>query len=233
MTIHEIESLKYEEALKLALETAEIKGHQIVFVDLGEYFGYSALVFKDGMHIYYANDYALHHPMLAISESSKNALKEIYMETLSHKLYTDEELMEPVKTYNEYNEKRHFLVNYYIQRYEYISAFGIGEEAFKKIEEGMKKFPFYNPVSFCYVKDESIIKKQKEFSDFLDKSFQDLKENLDTFREMVARELANHEAGYTCDYEDGLAALGLRFENLSEAKKLIVKEELAKLMDAC
>lgn len=230
MTIHKIESLKYEEALKLASETAEIKGHQIVFVDLGEHFGYSALVFKDEMHIYFANDYALHHVSLA--EEGNEALRKYYESVMNNRLYTDEELMEPVKSYDEYNKKRHFLTNYYIQRYEYISIFGIGEEDEKRIKEGKKKFPFYNPVSYCYVKDESIIIKQKELASFLDKSFQSLKENLDTFREMIARELANHEAGYTCDYDDGLAALGLRFEDLSEAKKLIVKEELEKLMDA-
>lgn len=229
MTIHEIESFTYDEAMKHALEVKEIKGHQIIFANLGEDFGFSALVFKDKMHIYYANDYELHHRSFA--EQGNEVLRNYYENVLQNKLYTDNELFEEIKTYDEYSKKRFFLANYYIQRYEHISIFGIGEEDEKRIEKGKKIFKFYNPVSFCYVKDKSIVDKQQEYAKFLDASFQKLKNNLDTFREMVAKELANHEAGYTGEYEEGLAALGLRFKDLSYAKQCIVKEELLKLMD--
>lgn len=229
MTIYEIESLTYDEAVMRASEIKEIKGHQIVFTDLGEHFGYSALVFKDKMHIYYANDYELHHKNLA--EQGIKVLRDYYENVMKNKLYTDNELFEEIKTYDEYSKKRYFLANYYIQRYECISIFGIGEEDEKRIKKGKKNFKFYNPVSFCYVKDKSIVDKQQEYAKFLDASFQKLKDNLDTFREMIAKELTNHEAGYTGEYEEGLAALGLRFEDLSFAKQCIVKEELLKLMD--
>lgn len=230
MTISEIQNLSHEEAMKMALETAEIKGHQVIFTDLGEFFRFSALVFKDGKHVYYANDYALHHNRIA--EKGTEALKELYIEILSNKLFTDEELMEEIKTYQDYEMKRYFLINLHTQRYDYVSAFGIGEEAFKKIKESKKEYPFFNRVSYCYVNDENIIKEQEKIAVHLEKSFQELKNDMNVFREMVAKELANHEAGYTCDYEDALSALGLKFETLSEAKQSIVKEELVKLMNA-
>ena len=57
-TIKEIEALTQEQAAAMAEETAEIKEHTVYFVDFGGYFGYSALVYVDGMHIYHANEYA-------------------------------------------------------------------------------------------------------------------------------------------------------------------------------
>ena len=53
--INEIESLTWDQAQKLAMEIVKIKGHDVILADLGEYFGYSALVFKNGEHIYFAN----------------------------------------------------------------------------------------------------------------------------------------------------------------------------------
>lgn len=49
---------------------------------------------------------------------------------------------------------------------------------------------------------------------------------------MIAYELANHEACITCDYRGALASLGMRFENLTEEQRRIVKEELKKQIDS-
>ena len=226
-----IRALTIEEARQLAIKTMEIKEHECIFVDFEGYFGYSVLVFKDGKHIHYADDFELHHGHI-VKESSKEALKQWYIEALNRKLYTDAELMEEVKTYDEYEKKNYFLRNYYIMRYDYVSMFYIGEEQKREIEEAKKDFPFINPVSFCYVKDENIVKTQKEILKHLEKSFEELKKSDETFREMISKQLANHEACITCDYEDALDALGLRFEDLTEAQQKIVKEELKKQINA-
>lgn len=230
MTIREIENLTYNDALKLAVETMEIKEHQVIFAECGEYFGYSALVFKNGKHIYYANDYELHHSYI-VKKSGKEALKQWYIEALNRKLYTDAELLEDVKTYDEYEKKNYFLRNYYIMRYDYVSIFGIGEEAQKAFDEARKIYTIYDPVSFCYVKDENIVKTQSKILEHLEKAYEELKNNTETFREMVSRELANHEACITCDYEDALDALGIKFDDLTEEKQKIVKEELKKQIE--
>ena len=85
MTIQKIESITYDEAVKDALEIKEIKGHQVIFINLGEDFGFSALVFKDKMHIYYANDYELHHKNLA--EQGNEVLRDYYENVMQNKLY--------------------------------------------------------------------------------------------------------------------------------------------------
>ena len=226
-----IRALTVEEARQMAIETMKIKDHECIFVDFGGYFGYSVLVFKNGKHIHYADDFELHHGYI-VEESGKEALKQWYIESLNRKLYTDAELLEDVKTYDEYEKKNYFLRNYYIMRYDYVSIFGIGEEAQKAFDEARKTYTIHNPVSFCYVKNENIVKTQSEILKHLEESFEKLKASDETFKEMVSRELANHEACITCDYTDALDALGLRFDELTEAQQEIVKKELNRQIHA-
>lgn len=222
-----IYSLTYEEAKNIALEELDIKGHQCILTDFGNAFGYSILVFKNGKHIHFANDYELHHHYL-VQEKGRDALKAYYIETMNHKLYTDEELLAGIKTYDEYDKKQYFLRNYWIMRYENVSIFCIGDEESKTVEGSKASFPFYNPVSFCYVADKGIVEDSLRFHRHLEKEYEALKGNDETFREMVRRELANHEACITCDYTDALDALGIKYDELTEAQKKIVKEELHK-----
>lgn len=227
MNIRNIENLTYEEAKELAVETMRIKDHDCFFVELGERFGYSILVFKDNMHVYYANDYELHHNWL-VKKKGKESLRDYYIKEMQNKLYTDEELLQDIKSYDEYNKKSYFLRNYWIMRYDYLSAFVIGKENQKKLDKEKKSYPFFNIISFCYVKDDDIIKTQTKYLKHIEREFKKLKSNEDTFREMIKSELANHEACITCSYEETLQALGIRYDDLTYEQKKIVKEELDK-----
>ena len=89
MTISEIQSLDENSVKAMAKEAIEIKGHMVYFVDLGENFGYSALVFSDGRHIYHANDYALHHEGM---KDDAQSLRDRYVKTMNEKLFTEEML---------------------------------------------------------------------------------------------------------------------------------------------
>ena len=232
MNIKEIESLTLEEVKNNALEYMEIKEHDCFFVDFSGYFGYSILVFKNGKHIYHANDYELHHHWL-MKEKGRDALREYYIKEMNGKLYTDAEMMEEPSSYDEYEKKSYFLRNYYIMRQDYVSIFFIGsnEEREARQREIDKKYPYYNSVSFCYVSDPEIIDTQKKYLKILQNAYKHLQNNLEVFREMVRKELANHEACITCDYTDALDALGLTFEELTEEKQKIVKEELRKQIE--
>lgn len=232
MNIKEIESLTLEEVKNNALEYMEIKEHDCFFVDFSGYFGYSILVFKNGKHIYHANDYELHHHWL-MKEKGRDALREYYIKEMNRKLYTDAEMMEEPSSYDEYEKKNHFLRNYHIMRYEHETIFFIGtdaerEERQRKIE---KDYPYYNSISFCYVSDPEIIDTQKKYLEILQNAYERLQNDLGVFREMVRKELANHEACITYDYTDALGALGLTFEELSEERQKIVKEELKRQIE--
>ena len=72
MNIREIENLTFEEVEKFRengiAEKIAVKEHNCYFMDLGEYFGYSVLVFKNNRHIYYVNNYQLHYPSRKIED---------------------------------------------------------------------------------------------------------------------------------------------------------------------
>lgn len=231
MTIYEIEKLNYEDAMNLAVEEIKIKNHDILFVDIPGGFGYSALVFYDGKQIYHANQYQLHFNYI-FQQSGIDGLKSRFIDILNGKLYTESELLEECRTYDEYEKKTYFVRNYYIMHYDYRTAWAFGREQNEELEKEKKNYKFFNPVSFCYVNDESIAEKQNEFLNHLEKEYSRLKNNIEIFREMVSKELANHEACITCDYTEALNALGFSFDNLTDEKKKIVKEELRKQIDS-
>ena len=227
MIIEKIEEMTLEDARSIALETMEIKGHECVFVDFGDRFGYSVLVFKNGKHVYYADDYELHHGYL-VAEQGKETLRRYYIQEMTDKLFTDEALMESVRTYDEYRRKDYFLRNYWIMRYDHLSIFDIGENARRKSKKARLRFPFYSNVSFCYVADPGIVDIQREYSKNLETCFESLKNNDDTFRKMISYELANHEACITYDCTDALMALGYKWNMLTDSQKRITHEELKK-----
>lgn len=232
MNIKEIESLTLEEVKNNALEHMEIKEHDCFFVDFDGYFGYSILVFKDGKHIYHVNDYELHHRHL-VKENGRDALRAYYIKEMNGKLYTDAEMMEEPSSYDEYEKKNHFLRNYHIMRYEHETIFFIGTDAERKNRQKRieKNYPYYNPVSFCYVSDPEIIDIQKKYLRVLKNAYKQFQNDSEIFREMVRKELANHEACITCDYTDALDALGMKYAELTEEKQQIVKEELKRQIE--
>lgn len=195
--INEIEALTLAEVKAMKEDCVEINGHDIYFVDFGGYFGYSALVFKDGAHIYYANDYELHH-----KGKSKEELKAWYMETLPNKIFADKDL-EVVDDYDDYDRKNYFLRNYYIQRIPYETAFHIfhnddEEKAFKRKIKGM----FYNPISFCYVdqKYKGFCEKQAELFGKLESAKESASnDNFEYWKKAFLSEMFNHEYGIAWD----------------------------------
>ena len=227
MTIREIEALTYEQAKEIAIEEMKIKDHDCIFADLGD-FGYSVLVFKNNHHIYYVNDYELHHGYM-VKEKGIEALRNWYITEMNNRLFTEEELLSKIKSYKEYYSKSYYLRNYWIMQFDYLSCFYISnKKSDEEFEEKKKNYPFFNPLSFCYVKDEDIIKKQITFKNHIEMEFDKLKNDENVFREMISYELVNHEACITCDYTEALSSLGVKYCELTETQKRIVNEELNK-----
>ena len=194
-TIKDIEKLTETEAQEIALESMEIKGDNIYFVNLANGFGYSCLVFKNNHHIKYANDYQLHHEYI-VKKQGVEALRNMYISSLNHKLYTEEEIKEPLKNYNEYSAKEYFLRNYYGMQVDYISIFFISnsEAATNAYEESIKGKSF-NPIAFAYMDDVNFIKHHIELYKELEKAREDTGENYDYLKEAYLSEMYNHEYG--------------------------------------
>lgn len=146
MTIDEIEALDESTVKAMATETVEIKGHTVYFADLGEYFGYSALVFADGRHIYHANDYALHH-----SGKTREELRKWYVDTMNGKLFTEDELRTPSDDYSERQAKERYLHNYYPMRREYQTIFCSDKDVAEWYKRD-KASAVFSPIAFGYFK---------------------------------------------------------------------------------
>lgn len=186
-TIDKIEALTEKEAQAMAEDTIKIKGYNVYFVDFaGDAFGYSCLVFKNDHHIYYANDYQLHH--------KKEELKQRYIKGLNNKLYTEEEILEPIKDYDDYFSKSYFLHNYYGMQVDYITIFCINpseeeEAAFKEKTKDM----FYNPVAFAYMDDLDFVNHHIELYKALEKSRETISNSYEYMKKAFLTEMYNHE----------------------------------------
>lgn len=204
-TIKDIESMTEAEAFTYAGEKLEIKGHQVYILDFGGYFGVSALVFCNGHHIKYANDYELHHQGKNFKE-----LRALYIESLNNKLFTEEELAAPLKDYDEYSRKSYFLHNYYGMRESYVSMFRIlhNEEEEKAMEAEVAGLIF-NPICFGYYRSAEFVDRCKELAEALEKAKAATVNNYEYQKAAFLREMFNHEYGinWQADY-DVLSAFG-------------------------
>lgn len=193
-TIQEIEALTEQEAQTLALETMTIKEHTIYFVDFKGYFGYSCLVFADGHHIHYANDYELHHKGLTHDEL-KN---EWYIPGLNKKLFTDEEIRGPIHTYNEFTAKQRYLMSYYPKRRNYISNYFIGsEEERSAIKEKIKTWIF-SPLAMAFFPPEEkpFVDHMHDLHKALLRQRLEAEKDPEYLRAAFLHEMYNHEYEY-------------------------------------
>jgi len=191
MTITEIENLSELEVQKMASEDLNIKGFSCYLVDLGEYFGYSIMVFKNNHQIKYANDYALHHP-----GKTNEECKAWYLERMPNKLFTEEEICEPLKSADDYRAKSDFLTNLYGLQVDYISHFHCWkteEERQKLLEE--TKGMYDNPVCFAWMYDKEFVEKHIKLWKTLKEREAHAMENFDYCKSAFLYEMFNHEYG--------------------------------------
>ena len=206
-----IDNMTEETAKAMAIEEMEIKGHNIYFVDFGERFGYSKLVFKNGHHIHYANDYELHHRGNSWCKGkTREELREWYSQGANNILFTESELAEPLKDYDEYRRKRHFLHNYYGMQVDYVSIFCCNptEQQQKEFERKTKNM-VYNPIAFAYMHDAEFVKHHAELLNILEKAKEDTDNNYEYLKNAYLYEMHNHEYGINlqADY-DTLSCFG-------------------------
>lgn len=194
-TIRDIEKMTECDAFTLALEKMSIKDHDVYIVDFGAPFGYSAVVFKNGNHVFYANDYELHH-----QGRTREDLRQWYIDTLNGKLFTDDEITAPLADYNDYSRRLYFLNNYYAMRVnpsERVSIFGIfnTDEQVKEHEEKIKGMTL-NPVGLCHMKDKEFIKHHVALFNELERLKDGLAENFEYQKAAFKHEMFNHEYIY-------------------------------------
>lgn len=196
----DIESITEEEAKAMSVETMVVKEHNIYFVDFENAFGYSCLVFKNHHHIYYADDYRLHHGSI----DTLKELKQIYIEKMNSILFTEAEIAEPLKDYDEYRRKSHYLHNYFGMQVDFVSAIHINPtEEFKAVFREQTKDMIYNPVSFSYMSDPDFVKHHVELLQILENVKAATSGDYEYLRKAFLYEMYNHEYGinWQADYD--------------------------------
>lgn len=198
-TIRDIESMTEAEAASASLETLNIKGHTVYLVDFEGCFGYSCLVFLNGHHIYYANDYALHH-----NGKTPEELRKLYLKRMYSILFRPEEIAAPLSDYNEYSRKEYYLRNYYGMQLDYISMFQIWhtEQEKQEYKEKTAKMVF-DPVSFAYYDNADFVKEHVELFRKLEAVKNSMSDNFDYWKGAFKYEMANHEYQFNwqADYD--------------------------------
>lgn len=189
MDIREIESLCEEWVSDHATETMEVNGYTVYFIDLGGYFGKSAMVFANGMNISHAHDYQLHHP-----DKNDDELRDWYVKTMRNKLFTREELVSPCPSYDEEQRRLYNIANVYSQRRPYVSVWGGKDEVWRETYG----FVHYSKCAFAWYRDEA-------FRDELDALFEatrkacDESRDADYMRKAFKYQMWNHEYGISMD----------------------------------
>lgn len=200
-TISQIEKLTEADARELALEHVELKGHDVYFVDFDGYFGYSALVFLHGGHIYHANDYELHHRYTKYNDDGSSEvvrptraeLREAFHKSLEDKLYTEAELLVPSVSYARQEAKEYYLRNYYPMQKERISLWFVGSDDEREKRRKQTETMFYSDIAFAWFYDRAFVEHLRELYDGMIKA---RAASVDDFEFQVGAflyELYNHE----------------------------------------
>ena len=218
----ELQNLNVSQLKEYAFLAKPMKDDFMLYaVNTLPYYGVVVAVVYENRIIY--TDLQLHYRHY---ENSLQAVKRM-LEKARESVLTDAEMSAPLKDYNDFRARINYLNNIAPKKWKYVSMFHIGERS--EEEKRIIKNGYACPrIGFCYF-------EKKEHADYINGLFQTVEflhsvnmKDKEYFRKAVSYELANHEAGYTGEYEDGLKSLGLKFEWLSPEFQNIVINELNK-----
>lgn len=220
------EKLTWEEVKEYAEDIVTIKGHDIALCDCGR-FGYCALVFKNHAHLYCADQ--LHGDCRYYKELDNTVLAGKYLKSLQNTIFTEAELLEDIRDHADYKAKDYYLRNIWVQQFPHQTMFCMEGE-----QVDIERYPFFNKICFCYMSDESAVNRAVELSKSLEKKHKTfLLSDLVHFRKAISRELADHEACVSGEFEESVEALGLKWDQLSGEQQDIVLKELHRQEMAC
>lgn len=194
LTYDEIRALSQADAASIAIETMDVKGYDVYFIDFGKLRGYSYLVFKNDHQI--TDDFGNLHDY-TLKEKGLAGLRQWYIDTLNTKLFTEEEITEPLKSYDDYQQKSYFLHNYYAKQEDYISMFFIGSDEEREERKATTDTMLFNRVGFCYMDKslEAFIDKHCSLMEALNKQKESVADNYEYQKSAFLYEMYNHEYG--------------------------------------
>ncbi len=224
LSYDEIRTLSQAEAAAIAIESMNIKGYDVYFIDFGPLRGYSYLVFKNNHQI--IDDFGNLHTYI-YEEKGLTGLRQWYIDTLNTKLFTEEEFAEPLKSYDDYQQKSYFLHNFYAKQHDHISMFFIGNDNERRKKT---KDMLLNRVGFCYMDKSlaSFVDRHYALRDALNMQKERVADNYEYQKSAFLYEMWNHEYAInyqgdwdvlsvfgTVSYEDAMVNLNKCFDDLN------------------
>lgn len=181
-------------------DTEKIKGHDCYFVDFGGHFGYSVCVFYNGHHIYYADDFELHHKTMEKSE-----LRDYYVKKMNAILYDDADLLSPLKSYVDLENRRRYMMNYYPMRQNYMSGFQIFHDDSEREEYGKKQqteYPYLCNDCFSFFAEKSFVEKIESINKEIKKLQEATSSDVEFWKKAFYDEFFNYECMYGGRYAE-------------------------------
>lgn len=175
-------------------EAIPCKGYTLYLVYIPEYFKYSMLVCADGKHIRWADDYEIHHDH---QKKTREELRELYIKRANLILFTDDELAQPLKSYQDFERRRKYIMEYLPLRRDFMSMFQLtrNEEERAEVEEKRKAYPIVCPPALGYFAEgcEEFAKHIEDLYFQLIQQEDNTADNYDYNFSAFYYELGNHE----------------------------------------
>lgn len=214
LTVDDIDKVTEEQAVFFSEEKTQIKGFNVYFIAFDDSFGYSYLVYKNKHLI--TKDFELHHRSMS---KDKEKLRSYYLERLNDMLFTDEEIAEPIRSYNEFTRKQYFLNNLYGKQEDYISIFFCGSDEERENRRKKTEKMIFNPVAYGYYEPnkEDFVNHHKNLMETLKTERNKLNSNFEYQKQAFLYEMYNHEYGYSSQGDfDVLSVFGFIKYNRQE-----------------
>lgn len=188
--IDQIRNCPERVARLLAENRAIISGHYIYFVDFGGYFGYSCLVYLNEHQLRYATETERNH----YGNIPRPELYRRYTDSMRKKLFTEEELCAPLKSYKECKRRETYLRNYLGDAENRISSFGIfNNEEVRRLHKRAVEGLYYSNITFSYYEDKAFTEKLSALYEGLYKAKQNTLDDYDYWKNAFMYEYKNHE----------------------------------------
>jgi len=195
LRISDIELMQEDDLRRLFapdFEVITVKGFQCYLVDFTGYFGYSMIVFGEGKQIRWADDFELHH-----KGKTHDELRTLFIQKAERVLFTEEELAEPLKSYNDFELRRKFISELLPLKRDFLSMFHISrteeEKAARAAEEA--KHPVFCSAAYGFFTeaDNGYAEHLTDMYIQLCNQLEDVKNNYEYQFSAFYYELGNHE----------------------------------------
>lgn len=211
----ELETMAEETAKEYAFRKLKVKDFDAYMIKTEGYFGIALLIYKNNSVVYV--DSELHYHWV----KTKHTMFKKMLNKANLELYTENELIQPIKSYSDYYYKTRFLNNYYQH---YHNGISMWDEKSKRVKDN---WFFAKFISFCYYEHKEDVDKLRQLYEGLGEQHKAKCLDDEYFKKAISYELSNHEYVYGGQESliNALDALGLTVKSLTPTQKQILEEE--------